>query len=320
MKLLALISLIGVLVCNRVQAQPTLANDILAIVNEVPITRFEVVKDIAPFLDVLERQYRDNPAERQKREMSLQIEKIEDLIARQLILFDFTNSGYNLPESLIDNDVDARIRKDYVDRANLIKTLREKGITYENYKREIREGFIIGALKRKHLSEELVVSPHQVERYYETNRAKFQLEDRVKLRSIEVRKSSDAPEETREKAAEILRKLDDGVPFGEMAAIYSEGSQRGKEGDWWERKELKKPLMEAAFALKAGQHSKVVESEDAFHILLVEEISAAHVKSLAEVRDEIERILDAQEQDRLYKQWLARLEKKTFVYRAIPKP
>ena len=45
----------------------------------------------------------------------------------------------------------------------------------------------------------------------------------------------------------------------------------------------------------------------------VEEARVAHVKALAEVRDEIEKNLVLSERERIEKQWIEKLKKKTFV-------
>ncbi len=50
-----------------------------------------------------------------------------------------------------------------------------------------------------------------------------------------------------------------------------------------------------------------------FDLLLVEEKRPAHYKPLVEVRDQIEKDLLTQEQNRLEKEWMDRLKKKTFV-------
>jgi len=48
-------------------------------------------------------------------------------------------------------------------------------------------------------------------------------------------------------------------------------------------------------------------------LIHVEEARPAHVKSLGEVREDIEKDLLTQERARIEKQWLDRLKKKTFI-------
>ena len=141
------------------------------------------------------------------------------------------------------------------------------------------------------------------------------VEDQVKLRMIVLNTGGGDPAETRKLAEEILGKINEGASFAEMASVYSQGSQRREGGswDWVEKSVLRKELSDVAFALKPGEKSGVIETPEAFYIMLVEDKRTEHVKTLSETRDEIEKVLAAQEQKRLREQWLARLRKKTFV-------
>jgi parvulin-like peptidyl-prolyl isomerase len=72
-------------------------------------------------------------------------------------------------------------------------------------------------------------------------------------------------------------------------------------------------LAEVAFSLKPGQCSGVIETSGECYILFVDEVSTAHYKTLPEVRDEVEKKLLSDERNRIEKQWIDRLRKKTFV-------
>ena len=74
-------------------------------------------------------------------------------------------------------------------------------------------------------------------------------------------------------------------------------------------------MAEAAFALKAGQRSGVIETDEACYLMLVEDKRPERFKPLTEMREQIERDLRAQEQTRLQTLWVERLKKKTFVRR-----
>jgi peptidyl-prolyl cis-trans isomerase SurA len=318
MKIQYILCLGLVLALPRVQAQSELANGILVVVNNDVITMKDVENSVAPAISLLMRQYEKQPDVLKEKIYALERERVEELVANQLILHDFTNSGYNLPESYIEDRVQERIRLDYYgDRAKLMKTLQEEGVTFERFRKRIRENIIIGALREKHLSQELLISPHKIETYYQTNQTQFQLGDQVKLRMIVLNKSKEAPETAGKLAQEILGKLTTGASFAEMASVYSDASPsvRAAGGDWgWvERTVLNKDLADVAFTLKPGQHSGVVDTSAACYIMLVEESRSAHTRPLSEVREEIEKILLAKEQDRLQKKWIERLKNKSFV-------
>lgn len=297
------------------QAQSRFANGIVAVVNDVVITWNEVTNHLGPAIELLQRQWADEPATLDQKVTALQKERIEELVARQLILHDFTNAGFRIPESIIEDQVQQRIRDDFGDRVTLTKTLQGQGITYETFRRNIRESIVVSYLQEQHISRELMISPHKIEKYYIDNQDKYQVQDQVKLRMIVIAKTEGNPSLARPIAEEVLKKLDGGATFAEMAGVYSDGSQRAQGGDWgWVgRSVLKKELAEVAFALKPGARSEIIETPEACFIMWVEESRLKHVKPVAEVREEIEKALMAQERQRLFQQWIDRLKAKSFV-------
>jgi parvulin-like peptidyl-prolyl isomerase len=116
-------------------------------------------------------------------------------------------------------------------------------------------------------------------------------------------------------AEELLAKAKEGAPFAELAAVYSDGRPGRTTGEaaWFERPVLRKELADAAFALKPGQYSGVIETPDSCYLLQAEDVELAHFRPLSEVHDQIEKDLQDQERERLLNQWVAKLRKKTFV-------
>ncbi len=319
MRFILILSLLALLQVPAALAQQSGSVDgIIAIVGDEIITKKDVDRAILPAIDLLTTQYGNQPDELERRILQLRRERIEELVTRRLVLMDFTNTGYSLPESFIEDQVRDRIRNEYYgDRSKLTKTLQEEGVTMEQYRRNIRENIIVRYLRDKHVSQEIIISPYKIETYYRTNQSQFKMEDQARLRMIEVTKDKDAPEMAMKVAKEIIGKLDAGTSFEEMAAVYSDNPKRSQGGDygWIERTRsgLRKELADAAFSLKPGEHSQVIEIPSACYIIKLEELKPAHVRPLTEVRAEIEKALAAQEQKRLQDQWINRLKNKAFV-------
>ena len=305
--------LAATLLALPLQAQPE--QGIAVIVNDSIITYFDVHSSVAPAVEALERQYRDQPAELDKKLKSLQRDRVKDLVEQKLILAEFSRAGYNLPESMIEDEVQKRIRDNYSDRLTLTKTLQAQGVTYESFRKRIHEEIVVAAMRQKYVSQELIISPHKVEVYYEQHQADFKVDDQVRLRMIVLNKPKEGADTAKELVQEILRKLEAGAPFAEMASVYSDAAQRTQGGDWgWrDRSVLRKELADVAFSLNAGQRSGAIETADAYWIMQVEEKRVARTKPLSEVRDDIEKTLGVQERARLQEQWINRLKDKSFV-------
>jgi peptidyl-prolyl cis-trans isomerase SurA len=299
-----------------IAASPELLNGIVAIVNDTVITENEARDYIEPVIDFLKQQHRNDPKTFQEQAMKAYRDGLNQLIDRKLMLDDFKKSGFNLPERFIEDFVQERIREQYGDRSRLIKTLEERGRSFADFRKEIREQFIVEQMQNFHISSAIIISPADIERYYREHIKDFRLPDQIKLSMIVLNKQEGGDNTGVERlAAELLKKIRDGADFAEMANIYSEGSQRTEGGDWgWiEPKVLRAELAKAASLLKAGEVGEVINTPDSAYIMRVDKIRIAHVRPLSEVRDEIEKNLKAEERKRLQDQYVAKLRKKAFI-------
>ncbi|MDB6022691.1 MAG: surA [Pedosphaera sp.] len=308
------------LAAGAMNLRADIADSILAVVNDTPITQQQVEHEIGDGVEVLRNKYENQPDIFVKRLMDLREQGSEALIVREVILQDF-KQNIKIPESILEEVVQDEIKRRFNgNNVELTKRLEAEGITREQYKKTIKERFIVSAMRDKFVPEP-IISPKKVENFYMAHRSDFKLEDQIRMRMIVLNKKSgdtaDQTEQTRKRAGEILLQLKGGAAFAELARSYSEGSTARDGGDtgWEDSSVVNKVLLEDVNKLKPGEYSGVVEATDAFYLLLLEDRHPAHYKPLGEVREVIERTLAAQETDRLAKQWVDRLKAKTFVNR-----
>jgi parvulin-like peptidyl-prolyl isomerase len=287
------------------------ANSIEAVVHDSPITYYELQTLNRQSAPELQRQYGKDPAAFAQKAAEVRTNNLEFLISRQLILREFENAGYNVPEAVFEDVINDSIRKDFGDRRTAIKTLEMRGSNLEKYRREVRERFIIQIMTDKNVAQEILISPTKVQNYYDAHREDYKVKEQVKFRMIVV------PEvEGRGKAfaQDILNQIKAGAAFEDMANLYSQGAPRKDGGDqgWRELSTLRKEIAQAAAPLRAGERSEIIETPGTFFLIQVDDRKDEHYRPLSEVRDEIERTLTLEERARLQKQWVARLKKKTF--------
>ena len=233
------------------------------------------------------------------------------MVDNQLVLQEFKRAGYVIPDSWIQSRINQDIRQ-YGDRLTLTKTLQARGITFEGYRNRIRENEILRQMWQMKVPRDPLISPAKIENYYVHHLDEFKLEDQVKLRMISL--TNNPSVSIKEMAKEIVSKLDQKVPFEELARIYSQDSKavEGGERGWMERKQMREEL-KVAFSLNPGEHSQPIEAPEGIYILQVIDKKVSYTKSLAEVRDEIENTLRADETKRLRQEWIEQLKKKSFV-------
>jgi len=316
MRIFHFVPILALVLCPSPRLHAEMVDGILAVINDTAITRQQVEEFITPAIDSMRREYAGQPeAVFQQKLIGAVNDGLEQLVERQLILHDFDVEGYRLPDSVVDELVQDSIRNRFGDRVTLMKTLQAQGETFESFRQEVRDQYIVTALRSKNIAQEIIISPYKIENYYHAHQDDFKVEDEIKLRMIALNKTSDDDTNTVNLAREIRDKIKEGAAFADMASVYSQDSQRSQGGDrgWIERSVLRKELADAAFALQPGQVSDVIETPDTCYLMLVEQKRLAHVKPLNDVRDDIEKNLRAQEQARLEKQWIDKLKAKTFV-------
>ncbi|MDR0566198.1 MAG: peptidylprolyl isomerase [Prevotellaceae bacterium] len=116
---------------------------------------------------------------------------------------------------------------------------------------------------------------------------------------------SEARFQVREKLLELRERVMNGEKFQALAVMYSEdqaSARRGGELGMRTREEFVKPFSDAAFSLKPGQVSQIVETEFGFHIIQMNEkrdemANLRHIlirpKFSPETQQEASRLLDS---------------------------
>jgi len=314
MKLYGCLALAVCVITNAHAQSRTNIGGIAVIVNEAIITRQEVFDYITPAAMTLRSTIRDRAALDQ-RMAQLQEAATEDLVKRQLILHDYKTAGYNYPETIIEDRIEERIKSQYRDRAQLMQDLHARLTTYENFRKQQREEILIVAMRQAKLPQDFLISPQKILNYYQEHQTNYLVGEEVRVRMIVLNKPATDTGGAKERAGEILRKINEGAPFAEMAKSYSESSQAKDGGDsgWHQREGLRKELSDAAFSLPAGQRSGVLDLPDSVWLLQVDERRVARTRPLSEVRDQIERELRIRESERQEEKWVRRLKEKSFV-------
>lgn len=237
-------------------------NGIRAIVNDSLITDFQIRVVAENALDLLRTRYAGRPEEFQKQAQQTLQNALDQLVERRLVVHEFESSKYIIPEAVIDEALRARIREVYGgDRATLIKTLQAQGLTVERLRQQIRDQIVVSAMVQKHVGSQIIVSPRKIEQYYEQNREKFRLQDRVKLRMIMLDQSAEPDPEARfQLALRLHAMLLDGASFAELASKHGAPSTRARGGEWgWaQRNELMLGLADIVFDLAPGGLSPVL--------------------------------------------------------------
>ena len=144
------------------------------------------------------------------------------------------------------------------------------------------------------------VTDKDLQAYYDQHREEFRVPDQVKVSHILIKTPLPEPgakvdekavADDRAKAEDVLKQVKAGGDFAKLAEKYSDDPGSAKQGGelgWIGRGRTVPEFEKAAFSLGKGQTSDLVKSSYGFHIIRVEDKQEAHLKTLAEVKSEIE--------------------------------
>jgi peptidyl-prolyl cis-trans isomerase SurA len=285
-------------------------------VNDDIITFEQVRGEMAPLIPSVEQEARSKE-EFEKKMDQLYVETVQYLIDRRLIVKDFADKKFSMPQGAVENEYSRTLIEDFNnDRASFHKHLDAIGKNDREFRNDIRERIIVIGLRQNQRKTAAEISPEKIQKYYNDNQNKYFQEEALHLRVIMLKPIGDESKDLmRQQVDAIMTDLASGKSFEEVAKVYSQDSRRTRGGDWgWiTRQDLNSSLADMAFAIKAGQHSEPVKVGRQTFILYVEERRAEGIQPLADVRDKIESEL-ADEQTRLTEEaWLQRLRKKAYI-------
>jgi peptidyl-prolyl cis-trans isomerase D len=149
------------------------------------------------------------------------------------------------------------------------------------------------------------VTQQELASYYDQHRDEYRVPEQVNVRHILFKTPPPGPDgkvdqkavdAARAKAEDVLKQVKAGGNFADLAKKYSEDTT-AKEGGalgWIGRGKTVPEFEKAAFSLPKGGNSDLVKSSFGFHIIHVDDKQEAHVKTLDEVKSQIEPLIKQQ--------------------------
>jgi peptidyl-prolyl cis-trans isomerase D len=190
---------------------------------------------------------------------------------------------------------DAQIEEFYKTNPQLFQASEQANIEYVVFDVEdIKKGITLNA--------------DEVKAYYDNNSASLSGKEERRASHILITSPKDAPAAERAtakaKAEELLAQVRKApASFADVAKKESQdpgSAANGGDLDYFARGAMVKPFEDAAFALKTGEISGVVESDFGYHIIKLADIRAPKLKSFEEMKPEIEEQLRKQQAQKKY--------------------
>jgi len=150
------------------------------------------------------------------------------------------------------------------------------------------------------------VTSDDLRTYYDQHRDQYRKPEQVKVSHILIKTPLPGPDgkvdekgvaEARHRAEDLLQQLKSGAKLEDLAKKYSEDTGSAKQGGslgWIGKGQTVPEFEKTAFSLSKGQMSDLVKSSYGFHIIRVDDKQEAHLRTLDEVKPEIEPVIKHQ--------------------------
>jgi peptidyl-prolyl cis-trans isomerase SurA len=284
--------------------QAEVVDEVVAVVNNEVITLSELVR-------VAQVHFSNADPSRYR-------EVLEKLIDQKLIDQASKDMSIKVSEKEIDAMIQGFKENNKITDVQLKDALQQQGLTWEEYRKEIREGIrrnqVIGQMVRSKIS----VSEKEIKDYYQKHPNDFFEPAQVKLEQISFPVPDQATPEKKkavsQTAEESLKKIKSGEDFQKVAQrLNLPENNTACDVGVYKKGELMNSLDQEAFALKPGEISKVISTDKGYCIVRVLERSEEKTKKIEEAHEAISNYLLQQKMEDKLQEWLQELRTDAYI-------
>lgn len=293
-----------------------LVDRIVAVVNDDVILLSDLDQALAPVRKQLESSGYSEV--QQKIVLENQKQKaLNGLIDQKLTDQQIKKYGISVPDAAVDRSIEHIKAVNNLSDDDLKRVLDMDGVTYEDYRKQIKTQMLQSRLVNIEVKSKIVVTEQDIKAYYETNRSQYAGQTKYHLRHILLRVDSPLQNE-RDKVLQEMKQLQEqlqkGASFAQLAKTHSQAATATDGGDlgFFEARLLAAPIREALKDLQPGQMTSIIDTEQGYQLFLVEEITSTG-RSLEQASQEIEEKLLSEAREKKFKAWLDELRQKAHI-------
>ncbi|MCB9800207.1 MAG: peptidylprolyl isomerase [Candidatus Omnitrophica bacterium] len=300
------------------QEHGQLLDRVIAVVNNEAITQSELDVMLRPIYEDYKQEYK---GEQLFKQLAIARQKLlNQLIEDRLVYQKAKELEVKVDPGLIEEHLE-EFKQRFPDNETLEEALKMQGMTLGSIRDRFQRQEMIRQLHNMEVRSRVVVSPTDLQKYFNDHPDEFSQQERVKVRSITIKKSIEAREKgLKDENAwqmmnEIQTKLKQGEPFEKLAKDHSEDT-RAEEGglsEWIDRHTMIPAIDEIIFSLKPGEVSQAIETEMGLHLFQLVERQDGESKTFEEVREQIRTQLYNEKLEKRFNEWMEELKKSAYI-------
>ena len=241
---------------------------------------------------------------------------LDQLISYRLLMQESKTRHIEVPDAEIEARI-AQIKKQFPSEEVFSQTLQKQNMTFEQLRADAKNDMQVTKMLEAEVAGKVAVQPQEVTAFYEQNPDKFQQGERVRASHILIRTPENADPKTKEaaraKADDLLKQVKAGKDFAELAKSNSQdpgSAVNGGDLGYFQQGQMVGAFERAAFSLKPGDVSDVVETPFGYHIIKVADKQAASKVPLEQVKPQIEQFLQNQQRQQKTQAFIESLKAK----------
>jgi peptidyl-prolyl cis-trans isomerase C len=214
---------------------------------------------------------------------------LENLIGSELLYQESQKSGTKVEEKEI-NDTFNEQKAQFSNEAEFQDTLKQYKFSESTFKDQIKVGLTI----QNFINKKFTVSDEEAKKFYDDNPAEFQEAAQARVSHIMIMVDSAADQAKKDEAKKqmevVLQRLKAGEDFAALAKEVSQDTyskDNGGDLDYFSKGQMVQAFEDAAFALKPGEISNVVETEYGYHIIKLTDKKDATTKNYEDSKESI---------------------------------
>jgi len=198
------------------------------------------------------------------------------------------------------DDKFAQGKAKFANAEDFVKAMKDMDMEEKDLRDYTRRDLVITNFIEKTIVPAVKVSEEDARKFYDQNPDKFTRPEAVKashiLLGVDQKATAEEKKAAREKAEKLRKELAGGADFAALAKGNSTcpSSQQGGDLGYFGKGQMVPAFEQAAFALKPGEISDVVETQFGYHIIKLTEKKAAEKVEFKEARPRIEEFLKNQ--------------------------
>ena len=223
---------------------------------------------------------------------------LDSLIFQKLLEKKFEENKIEVSDKQLDDEIVKILAENDITVDEFKERVASMGRDFEEFRSQVRNGMKYQKMMDLMAGEGSKITDEDVKAFYQSNPQRFQQEAEVKASHILVKTEPEATEEQKAaakvKIVELLKKVNAGGDFAELAKENSDCPSSSNGGDlgFFARGRMVKPFSDAAFALKVGDVSDVVETQFGYHIIKVTDRKDAKTITFEDAKEDIKAQLE----------------------------